>query len=109
MEMTKILKWIPAKEEILSSYPECNFDKLHEDALLKELVYNKYIICGDTHQSECHNCIPVFEDGYLLLSMRRWSSIMSVAYCYINKYRAAFDRPNFYMACTCSIKEKLPK
>lgn len=83
---------------------EAELDELHEDALIKELVKNKYVICGDTHQ---HKAIPIFSDGYLLLSMRRWSKIMEDAYVHIDVLNSARD-PWFYMATTCSVKENIP-
>lgn len=94
------------RKEIKSIYPfanECDFDEWHEDALTQELVKHKYIICGDTHQ---HLCIPVFSDGYLLLSMRRWAEVMDNAYTHINPTK--YPDPWFYMAATCAVKENLP-
>lgn len=82
---------------------EAEFDELHEDALIQELVKNKYIICGDTHQNYA---IPVFNDGYIMLSMRRWSEIMEDAYVYMD--RDNHRDHDFYMACVCDIEEKLP-
>lgn len=83
---------------------ECDFDELHRDVIVQELVKHRYIICGDTHQ---HCAIPVFEDGYLLVSMRVWASIMEDAYFQMNP--TAYPEPWFYMATTCTVKENLPK
>ena len=103
--MIHFKKWISASD--IDSYKECpNFTEFHEDALIRELVHNKYIICGDTHQSEDFNCVPLFSDGYLLLSMRRWAEIMEDAYVYMGPYN---HRDHcFYMACVCDLKEELP-
>ena len=60
-------------------FHEAPFDDAHKDAIIKELVENGYIICGDTHQAENHSCIPVFEDGYIFLSMRAWGALMAEA------------------------------
>ena len=79
---------------------ECGLDEFHEDALIKELIEKGYVICGDTHQFKA---IPVFEDGYLLLSMRRWADIMQKAWR--EKYMTS---PNFYIASLCNQEEKLP-
>ena len=50
-KMIHFQKWISASD--IDSYKECpSFTEFHEDALVRELVHNKYIICGDTHQSE---------------------------------------------------------
>lgn len=102
----EVIKWIPAKDDYIIGMEECPFDKSHYKGLIKELVKKKYIICGDTHQSSDYNCIPVFEDGYLLLSMRRWAEIMRKAYMRRHPFHSV---PNFYMVCVCSIKEELPE
>lgn len=105
-KLIEVKYWISADEESLRGLKECDFDEWHQDALIKELVNNKYIICGDTHQSPCHPCVPVFNDGYLILSMRRWAEIMGEAYVHINPI--AWPEPWFYMASTCTVKEELP-
>lgn len=87
----------------LMGLKECDWDEWHEDALVRELVKNKYVICGDTHQ---HQMIPVFNDGYLILSMRKWAEVMDLAYVHINP--TAWPEPWFYMASTCNVREKLP-
>ena len=75
---------------------EAPFDELHQDVLIQEIVKNNYIICGDTHQNFA---IPIFNDGFLMLSMRRWAEVMNQAYG---------NQHNFYMAAVCDIQEKLP-
>lgn len=82
---------------------EAEFDELHRDALIQELIKNKYIICGDTHQDLA---IPVFNDGYAMLSMRKWKEIMEEAYEICNP--DLNEMPNFYMSCLCSVEENLP-
>ena len=72
-----------------------------EDALIKELVDNKYVICGDTHQELA---IPVFEDGYVMLSMRKWAEIMEKAWLMSHD-----EAPRFYLASLCKEKEVLPQ
>lgn len=105
-KLIRVKYWTYADDEHLRDLKECEFDEFHEDALIKELVSNKYIICGDTHQSSEHPCIPVFNDGYLLVSMRRWGEIMDDAYMYMDPIH---HREHwFYMTSVCSIKEKLP-
>lgn len=81
---------------------EAEFDELHKDALIQELIKNKYIICGDTHQ---YQAIPIFNDGYLLLSMRVWNELMQEAYDIMSDDIYTHD---FYMACLCQVEEKLP-
>lgn len=98
---------IPAISEhscLIQEYEkEAEFDDLHRDALVQELVKNKYIICGDSHQ---HLAIPVFNDGYLILSMRKWREIMEEVYEICNP---DLDKmPNFYMLCKCDVEENLP-
>ena len=82
---------------------EVDFDELHRDALIQELIKNKYVICGDTHQDLA---IPVFNDGYAMLSMRKWKEIMEEAYEICNP--DLNEMPNFYMSCLCSVEENLP-
>ena len=72
-----VKNWISYSQ--IKDYKECPFDDYHEDALIKELIEKNYIICGDTHQCSEYNTIPVFNDGYLMLSMRRWQEIMTEA------------------------------
>lgn len=82
---------------------EADFDEMHKDTLVQELVKNKYIICGDSHQ---YLAIPIFEDGYLMLSMRKWKEIMEEVYKICNP--DLNEMPNFYMMCLCNVKENLP-
>ena len=96
-------------DELFPYVTECTIDQPHIDALVQELVNNKYVICGDTHQ---HKAIPVFNDGYLLMSMRSWAEVMasSVYYSFPNAARRKYwNYTNFYMACNCPGKERLPK
>ena len=82
---------------------EAEFDDLHRDTLIQEMIEKKYLICGDTHQ---YQAIPIFNDGYLLLSMRKWKEIMEEVYKICNP--DLDEMPNFYMACLCSVEEDLP-
>ena len=82
---------------------EADFDELHRDTLVQELIKNKYVICGDTHQDLA---IPVFNDGYAILSMRKWKEIMEEAYEICNP--DLNEMPNFYMAYLCNVEENLP-
>lgn len=82
---------------------EADFDEMHRDTLVQELIKNKYIICGDSHQ---YLAIPVFEDGYLMLSMRKWKEVMEEAYKICNP--DLNEVPNFYMMCLCNVEEKFP-
>ena len=68
------------------------------------IVKNKYVICGDSHQ---HLAIPVFNDGYLILSMRKWKEIMEETYKICNP--DLNEMPNFYMMCMCNVQENLPQ
>ena len=100
----KVLCWKTLAEiEKEHGMQEAPYDDLHQDALIQEIVKHKYIICGDTHQNLC---IPVFNDGYSLLSMRKWAELMDDAFLYISPLH---HRENwFYMVSTCGIKENLP-
>lgn len=82
---------------------EADFDDLHRDAIVQELIKNRYVICGDTHQNLA---IPVFNDGYLMLSMKKWKEIMEEVYEICNPDLT--EMPNFYMKCLCNIEENLP-
>lgn len=106
MKLPKIIGWTDESNiDIFSK--ECEWDEAHHDALIQELVYNQYIICGDTHQ---HIRIPVFEDGYLLVSMRFWDGIMREAYREFGEIPYSdISSGYFYMACSCPIEEKLPE
>ena len=82
-----------------------DYDENYEDAIIKELVDNQYIICGDTYQ---YMCLPVFEnDEYVMISMRKWGEIMAKAMNLIeglDKYTYI----DFYLASLCKKEEKLP-
>lgn len=86
--------------EMLNIYFNEHYNEI-EDALIKELVDNKYAICGDTHQELA---IPVFEDGYVLLSMRKWAEIMEKAWLMYHD-----EASRFYLASLCKEKEVLPR
>lgn len=81
-----------------------DFNDFYEDALIKEIIENEYVICGDTHQ---YYAIPMFENGYLVLSMRRWAEVMEKAWALMGW----MTRPNFYLRAVCNsdlATEKLP-
>ena len=104
-KLVQVKGWTYADDEYLKGYKECEFDEFHKDALIKELIKNDYIICGDTHQCPYFRCVPVFNDGYLVLSMRVWAEIMKEAYKTSKKTNII---PNFYMATLCDIDENIP-
>ena len=87
---------------------EAPFDEFHQDVLIQEIVKNNYIICGDTHQNFA---IPIFNDGFLMLSMRRWAEIMDEAAMLMNPVayvKGNYSSTSFYMACIGAVKENLP-
>jgi len=89
-------------------YDEAEYDIPHKEAIIKDIIDNNYVIYGDTHQSEYWRGIPVFEDGYIFLSMRTWGELMAEAQNIkekTNKYKYL----DFYMASTGSLPEKLMK
>lgn len=102
------------QEPIFKNSPilqECEYDDKHRDILIGELVKNRYVICGDTHQSYDHDCIPLFNDGYLIVSQRTWGEIMAEAYNLIQRSEgneAKYDYRDFYIASLCKIKERIP-
>ena len=116
----KVIKWIHPnkinekieKESIYSfsyyenKYKEIeNYNDFYEDAIIKELVDNQYIICGDTHQNMC---LPVFEnDEYIMLTMRKWGEIMSKAMNLIEE-SDKYQYRDFYLVSLCKKEEKLP-
>lgn len=102
-----ILDWKTWRQVMRERRPECKFDENHYNILIKELVNEHLVICGDTHQAMA---IPVFEDGYLMLSMRRWAEVMSEAYTCAHSCKQGDTLPpmTFYMASTCPIEENLP-
>lgn len=89
-------------------FHEAPFDDAHKDAVIKELVENGYIICGDTHQAENHSCIPVFEDGYIFLSMRAWGALMAEA-MNLKIGEEKYSYMDFYTASQTHAEEILPK
>lgn len=98
-DLEQIRKKIQIGDAMYGCTPEVHeapFDEFHQDILIQEIVKNNYIICGDTHQNFA---IPIFNDGFLILSMRRWAEVMNQAYG---------NQHNFYMATVCDIQEKLP-
>ena len=98
-DLEQIQKKIQIGDAMYRHTPEVHeapFDEFHQDVLIQELVKNNYIICGDTHQNFA---IPIFNDGFLMLSMRRWAGVMNQAYG---------NQHNFYMAAVCDMGEKLP-
>lgn len=119
----KIIKWMTYEdleqiqkeiqiEDAMSRYIpeiyEVPFDEFHQDVLIQELVKNNYIICGDTHQNFA---IPIFNDGFLMLSMRKWAEIMDEAAMLMNPVayvRGNYSSISFYIACTGAVKENLP-
>ena len=115
--MERVIEWITAEQvneieknktvffgdEIHFKYREIeDFSENVKDALIKELIEKKYIICGDTHQ---YYYLPVFEGNrYLELSMGKWGEIMTEVW----KLRGFNTRPNFYLAALCNVEEQLP-
>ena len=119
MKKKEVIKWVSWEEieknpyqvkgffnNITNGYWEIeDFTEEYEEAIIRALIYNNLLICGDTHQVKC---IPVFEnDGYIMLSMRKWGELMAAA-------EEIRDSDNFhtyfeyYMACTCLKEERLP-
>lgn len=89
----------------IAPYQEAEFDDLHRDVIIQELVKNKFLIAGDTHQ---YCAIPMFDDGYVLVSMRVWKELMTEAYWLMSPFKHKGDSPNFYMASVCDIEEVIP-
>lgn len=87
-------------------YNEAVYDEAHKEAIIKDIIDNNYVIYGDTHQSEDWRGIPVFEDGYIFLSMRSWGELMAAAQN-IREGKPKYTYLDFYMAVTGSIPEKL--
>ena len=115
----KVIKWIHPNEleerkevpycgfgcSYINKYIEADYDENYEDAIIKELVDNQYIICGDTHQNMC---LPVFEhDKYIMLSMRKWGEIMAKAMNLIEG-SDKYTYTDFYLISLCKKEEKLP-
>lgn len=109
IRVNKELKKFPVFQKE-PNFLEAPFDKAHIELLTKELLDNNYVICGDTHQSEEYNCIPVFNDGYLFLSMRTWAEVMAeVMNIKVGAHTNKYSYADFVMADLCSYDESLPK
>lgn len=119
----KVVKWISLDElknfneriehlwttcgigSLREQYQKAEYNENYEDAIIKELVDNQYIICGDTHQ---YICIPVFEKNeYIMLSMRKWGEIMAKAMNLIEGLDK-YTYKDFYLISLCKKEEKLP-
>ena len=100
------LGWTNFEEIELGIDTEAEFDTWHRERIIREIVNCNNIICGDTHQQ---NAIPVFTDGYVLVSMRVWADLMEEAYKLGHPSAVPYDYGNFYMAATCKIAENCPK
>lgn len=75
------------------------------DAIVKELLDNNFVICGDSHQIWA---IPVFNNNsYLMLSQRKWAEIMSDV-MNIREHTKKYSYLDFYLANHCPIEEDLP-
>ena len=115
MKPVRVINWInlndverfeDAKKIIASPiYDEAPFDEAHKDAIIKELVDRHYLICGDTHQSRDVDGIPLFEDGYILVSMRVWGGLMAEAVNVV-RHTDKYTYTDFYMASTCKFNEE---
>ena len=91
------------KGSVYEELPDKYFDSAI-DAIIKELIENDYIICGDTHQ---RMALPVFAGcRYLMLSQRKWAEIMADAMNLKNKTKE-YTYLDFYLASCCPIEEKL--
>ena len=105
-EKKEVIKWITWKDIEENIYYEIDdFTEDYEKAIIKEIINNNFLICGDTHQEKC---IPVFRNNeYVLLSMRRWGELMAEIerLRYPNKHYTYLE---YYMACTCPEVERLP-
>lgn len=110
-DLEQIQKEIQIEDAMFRYNPEVHeapFDEFHQDVLIQEIVKNNYIICGDTHQNFA---IPIFNDGFLMLSMRRWAEIMDEAAMLMNPVayvKGNYNSTSFYMACIGAVKENLP-
>ena len=116
----KVIKWIHSNElnekiqkeglyELFyyeNKYNEIeSYNDFYEDAIIKELVDNQYIICGDTYQ---YMCLPVFEnDIYVTISMRKWGEVMAKAMNLIEG-SDKYTYKDFYLTSLCKKEEKLP-
>lgn len=78
-----------------------HFSYLCEKAIKEDIIKNKWLFCGDWHQSgKCG--MPVLElDGKVgtyLVSMRHWGSIMADCWNEIEQ-TLKYDYMDFYMDC----------
>ena len=120
MEKVEVIDWF-SYDEVFNTFPklklmpifrtatmynEIELDEAHKEAIIKDIIDNDYVIYGDTHQSDNWRGIPVFEDGYIFLSMRAWGSLMAEAQN-IKEKTNKYTYLDFYMASTGSIAEKL--
>lgn len=102
------MDWFSYKDiEDMFSKREAPYDAKHRQEIIENIINNNYIICGDTHQSYSHNCVPLFEDGYIFLSMRSWGELMAEAQN-IKEGKDKYKYLDFYMASICPLEEKLP-
>lgn len=109
MNYSDIERFVATRKIINSPiYQEACYDQAHKDMIIKELIDHDYIICGDTHQSYVKNCIPVFNDGYIFLSMRTWGELMAEA-MNIKEHTTKYTYMDFYIASVCKKKEKYHK
>ena len=119
--MKRITKWIDEKEledkiafvnpytqekNFQSRYQEVELNEDIEDVIIKDIIENDYIICGDTYQS---SCIPIFDNSYYIeISMRKWGEIMAQARNLKDNPEPLYTYRDFYLNSLCSMKEKLP-
>ena len=109
-----LVTWVPIEEiekfeelkKVIPSpiYDECPCDVAHRDIVIKELIDNDYIICGDTHQ---YSCIPVLSDGYFFVSMRVWAILMAEA-MNVKEKTDKYNYMDFYVASVCRFQERRP-
>ena len=119
--MKKVVKWVKNEELLekekkelyiggnfsVDKYKKIEPDEYYEDAIIRELIDNNYIICGDTHQELC---IPIFENNeYIELPMRKWGEIMAqVENLRTRKYNY-YTYEDFYLTSLCGQQQRLPK
>ena len=101
--------WI-TYDELLNnklSYQELS-DTFYEgaiNAIVRELLDDDFVICGDTHQVWA---VPVFGyNNYLMLSQRKWAEIMSDI-MNLREHTKKYSYLDFYLASNCPIEEKIP-
>lgn len=95
--MLRIKEWVAYSDDIDKKYKEAPFDDAHKEAVINALIKNDEIIYGDMHQSYNYKGIPVFKDGYLMVSMRTWGGLMAEA-MNIKKKVGKYKYIDFYMA-----------